>query len=205
MVTSDSPSFVGGDLCLDFTNTVDGSRDGEFQDRVTSFGDLVEWSLSAQTIDRKEFEEILGEAEKDPEEAARVLGRAVKLREAIYRLVRAEDRNSPGFRSDLDVLEGELEVGLSRYGICQTATGEIQWAWRRATTLEALLGPVAKSAADLLSSDQMARVHVCGGPRCTWLFLDTTKNHRRRWCDMKTCGNVAKVRRYRKRKAEESS
>jgi len=32
---------------------------------------------------------------------------------------------------------------------------------------------------------------------CRWLFLDTSKNHTRRWCDMKVCGNRIKARRFK--------
>ena len=39
-------------------------------------------------------------------------------------------------------------------------------------------------------------VRECGASDCAWLFLDTSKNHHRRWCDMTRCGNRAKVRRF---------
>jgi predicted RNA-binding Zn ribbon-like protein len=34
------------------------------------------------------------------------------------------------------------------------------------------------------------------------VFFDSTKNGRRRWCDMSTCGNRAKAARHRKRASE---
>ena len=55
---------------------------------------------------------------------------------------------------------------------------------------------------DLIStlvSDELALVRICGSEECDWLFLDKTKNHRRRWCDMKTCGNRVKARRHYER------
>nr|WP_246221489.1 CGNR zinc finger domain-containing protein [Phytoactinopolyspora mesophila] len=33
--------------------------------------------------------------------------------------------------------------------------------------------------------------------RCGWYFLDTSRGRRRRWCNMKICGNQAKAARYR--------
>ena len=33
--------------------------------------------------------------------------------------------------------------------------------------------------------------------RCGWFFLDSSRGRRRRWCSMKTCGNQAKVARFR--------
>jgi predicted RNA-binding Zn ribbon-like protein len=49
----------------------------------------------------------------------------------------------------------------------------------------------------LLTSDALARVRLCADTSCAWLFLDTTRNRTRRWCDMKECGNRNKVRRFR--------
>jgi predicted RNA-binding Zn ribbon-like protein len=61
---------------------------------------------------------------------------------------------------------------------------------------------VVKSAGDLLISGELDNVRVCSAPDCQWLFLDTSKNHSRRWCDMKGCGNRAKVRRHYERKKQ---
>jgi hypothetical protein len=35
------------------------------------------------------------------------------------------------------------------------------------------------------------------------VFEDTSRGGRRRWCDMQSCGNRAKVRRFRSRKRAE--
>jgi predicted RNA-binding Zn ribbon-like protein len=60
-----------------------------------------------------------------------------------------------------------------------------------------LLIPVVESAADTLVVGELARVRRCADARCPRVFLDGTKNGRRRWCDMATCGNRAKAARYR--------
>lgn len=59
-----------------------------------------------------------------------------------------------------------------------------------------MLWPVARSAADLLVSPDLARVRKCAGPTCDWPFVDMSRNRSRRWCDMRECGNRAKARRY---------
>ena len=51
--------------------------------------------------------------------------------------------------------------------------------------------------ADLLTDGPLTTIRVCEGRSCGWLFLDTSRNRTRRWCDMKICGNRAKARRYR--------
>ncbi|WP_409522828.1 CGNR zinc finger domain-containing protein [Pseudomonas sp.] len=30
---------------------------------------------------------------------------------------------------------------------------------------------------------------------CSWMFIDRSKNHQRRWCSMSTCGAKAKTAR----------
>jgi predicted RNA-binding Zn ribbon-like protein len=77
------------------------------------------------------------------------------------------------------------------------------WQWtEKGSDLSAPLWPVALAAAELLASADLALVRECRSATCRWLFLDGSKNHSRRWCDMKTCGNRVKARRYyRKRRA----
>jgi predicted RNA-binding Zn ribbon-like protein len=53
------------------------------------------------------------------------------------------------------------------------------------------------STSCLMTSEAMQMVRACGNPECRWLFLDTSKNHTRRWCDMKLCGNRMKARRFK--------
>jgi predicted RNA-binding Zn ribbon-like protein len=66
--------------------------------------------------------------------------------------------------------------------------------------LDWILNPLIRSAADLLVSDELKRVKRCGDPACGWLFLDTSRNKSRRWCDMSDCGNRAKASRFYKKK-----
>jgi predicted RNA-binding Zn ribbon-like protein len=70
---------------------------------------------------------------------------------------------------------------------------------RDVPALDRMLWPLAHSAAELLASSERARVRLCEGEDCGWLFLDTSRNGARHWCDMKDCGNRAKVRRFRER------
>ena len=62
-----------------------------------------------------------------------------------------------------------------------------------------VLWPVVRSAAELLTSEDLRCVRKCAASDCGWIFLDTSRNRRRRWCDMRACGNRAKVRRPHER------
>ena len=69
----------------------------------------------------------------------------------------------------------------------------------RPTQPIALLGHVAESAAGLLASRDLRLIRRCGNPDCVLYFYDATRNHRRQWCAMATCGNLMKVRAFRRR------
>jgi len=46
------------------------------------------------------------------------------------------------------------------------------------------------------------RLRICANDDCRWAFEDSSRAGRRRWCDMTSCGNVAKARRYRARRKD---
>ncbi len=193
--------LVGGQLCLDFVNTLNGSRDtGRTNEKLTTYADLVSWSRQAGVITERVARRLLKEAAQRQAEASAVLEEAIRLREAIYRIFKATiSGGSPG-KGDLATLNAALARALSRSVVIKTADG-FEWDWSDDDrALDRMLWPVARSAATLLTSDELNRTRVCGGDECTWLFLDTSKNRSRRWCDMKECGNRAKSRRHYERK-----
>ncbi len=191
--------FVAGAICLDLVNTLDGARGRSVREQLCSYADLVEWSRQAGLFSDAEAERLRQEAPGRAHEATAVLERARNLREAIYRIFSPLAAGEQPAPADLAILNGELGQGLLRARIVP-ASGGFTWGWsQEEIPLDAMLGPIARSAADLLISGTLPRVRECDSDRCTWLFVDETKNHSRRWCDMKTCGNTAKVRRHRSR------
>jgi predicted RNA-binding Zn ribbon-like protein len=74
------------------------------------------------------------------------------------------------------------------------------WYWSASnSSLDRVVASVARSAAELLTQNDPTRLHRCAGDDCGWIFEDISRNRGRRWCDMRDCGNVAKVRRFRRR------
>jgi predicted RNA-binding Zn ribbon-like protein len=198
--------LLGGRLCLDFANTVSGKRVVNAHDRLHDYAGLVSWGRQVGAVGEAQARRLLAEARRRPADAERAFREAIALREALYQVFLAYvQRRDPG-KADLDVLNGALGRALSHRrvrrggGCCALGWEEVPGA------LDAVLWPVAASAAELLvSGDDLARVRVCGlydSDECGWLFVDETKSHTRRWCSMKDCGNRAKARRhYQKVKA----
>ena len=170
--------MLGGVLCLDFINTVGGREEdakGGYvvaRERLEKPEHLREWAAAAG-LKMKETPD---------------LRRAIRFREALYRLFKAAIDGKRPDADDLGMLNREL--------------GAEQLAFKSGKFIpeaQDAFATIASNAARLLMSDDLSRVRQCGGESCGWLFLDTSRNRSRQWCDMKDCGNLAKVRRFRER------
>ena len=195
--------FVGGDLCLDFCNTMGGKRSGIPREYLNTIADFVSWCEQAGLIGLPEAKALLRQAARDPAGAASTLSRAVELREAIFRIFFALAKNKTPRPNDMDLLNSELAAALGRLRVRPNKDG-FDWKWADdEAALDHPLGPIARSAANLLTRGELLHhVSQCGGDNCGWLFVDSSKNHSRRWCDMRDCGNRAKVRRHRLKHAK---
>jgi len=192
--------FVGGRLCLDFINTVGGrlSSGAILRDKLTAYDDLLEWSRLAGIANPTESRNLARHAAAHPHEAEATLRRAVQLRETLYRIFKAAAEGRRPRSPDLDLLTKELRLARAHERLAHTG-GAFGWTWDDNIALDRILWPVSLSAADLLTSGDLSRLRQCGGHECGWMFLDTSRNRSRHWCDMKDCGNRAKVSRFRQR------
>ncbi|WP_433537335.1 CGNR zinc finger domain-containing protein [Micromonospora sp. CA-249363] len=185
-------SRIGGHLALDLCNTMSWRLDAARRiDRLADPADLVNW-----------FATVVGEADRGPlmndlvdrpAEADRALEAVRRLRDTTVRVVDAQVDGDPADPADL---------------------ASITTAWRRAlgvatfparlplaavvdpTTVPALVSYLALSVVDLVNHPDPSRLRRCDGEGCGWLFLDSTRNRSRRWCDPLDCGNRARVRNY---------
>ena len=200
---------VAGNLALDFTNTMGGKRGGIARENLHTYGVVVSWGLQAGLINDALAKALLKEAARNPEQANLVLTRGIELREAIYRIFAALLESQSPSAGDIELLNRELASGLSRLRItaANDKSEHFEWSWMKDEKgLDQILAPIARAAAELLTSHrELHQVRQCGGGNCGWLFLDSSKNHSRRWCDMRDCGNRAKVRRHRLRQRREES
>jgi predicted RNA-binding Zn ribbon-like protein len=192
--------LLGGRLCLDFVNT---GASGTDTDYLGTYSDLVAWSRHVGVLEEEEAGRLLREGARLPVEAAAVLERALGLREAIYRIFTRLIRGQRPQAADIEVLNRELSRATARRRIVPAGEG-FDWTWSAEQELDRMLWPVVESAAELLTTEDLDRVHECAGESCGWLFLDVSKNRSRRWCDMQSCGNRAKVRRHYERKRRAS-
>ena len=203
--------LVGGRLCLDFINTVDGRKSDSTRreshsvssqllgDKLGEYSDLVEWSRHSGIVTATEAERLIHASKRNAGEARDVLDRAIALREALYRISKAIMNGRRPQRVDLEIVNDELLEARAHERLTHGPHG-FTWEWAGGeAALDRMLWPIAQSGAELFTTGDLSRLRECSGEDCGWLFEDTSKNRSRQWCDMQDCGNLAKVRRYRTR------
>ena len=194
-------TFVGERLWLDFTNT-DDVRRGVRTDVLRDFDGLLLWLAAAHVLDSERLSLMRRRAQQQPAGASASLVDARRIRAALRALA---ERGLSIERARLDAI-AEINRVLGRSAgtrrVEEHANGHfVRTFVPGGDAFAGLLIPVVESAADSLIGGELTRVRRCADSRCPRLFLDTTRNSRRRWCDMATCGNRAKAARFRDRLA----
>lgn len=187
-------------ICLDFTNTMDWHASEHPVETLHSYGDLLGWVERNQLLTKHEAAQLNESALNDPAEVARVFAGALTLREGLYRLFSTVAAGETPNVADLAVLNAALPDAYRHLRIVQTSEN-FAWGWTAiGVTLDSIVWPIVRSAAELLTFKHLNRVRQCADDRgCGFLFIDTTRNRSRRWCSMESCGNRAKARRHYER------
>ena len=190
-----TPASVGERLWLDFVNSDAGSRDA-----VEDFESLVSWLEQAAIFDADRAMGMRRRAQQQPAGAAAALVDARRVRTALRAL--AEHGTTDASAREEAVVEINRVLGRSA-GTRRLEPGPdgdyVRAFVPGGDAFAGLMIPLVESAADALILNELARVRRCANPRCRRVFYDATKNGRRRWCDMATCGNRAKAARHRAR------
>ncbi|MFQ5944110.1 MAG: CGNR zinc finger domain-containing protein, partial [Anaerolineales bacterium] len=191
--------FDGGMLPLDFANTAEWHLSSAPDDLLTDYSDLVGWSQAAGLINENVALSLLADAAKRPEQTKAVFKRAHAMREATFRIFKAVAEGEKPTNKDLALINEIHQEASSNLHVRPSPEG-FQWEWG-SDSLDWVLGPIAHSAAELLTSSHLDRVGICADEDrgCGYLFFDTSRNHSRKWCSMESCGNRAKAKRHYKR------
>jgi predicted RNA-binding Zn ribbon-like protein len=204
---TEKPAFElsGGQPALNLVNTLDNrfAPAGPLE-LLREYGDLVRFAeqnglLGASGAGR------LGAVGAAAGQAA--LERTLELREALAATLYRSLAASAPRRRDLRLLEESFHEAARHRALHwrQEAGRATPFKWRWPTgdrCAELPFWMLAHAAAELIVSPAMQQLRACGADTCRWLFLDTSKNHTRRWCNMKICGNRTKARRFQARRAE---
>jgi len=187
--------LIGGHPALDLVNTVSWRLDVKRQrENLAVPLDLLTWAQRAVVLHNDELSAMRVALAQDPEMAERVLRQVHELREQLYhhlaeRIDHAADEHP--------IRQGSLlQRSLTGAVTASSLTGTpARWTHEARSPLD-LPGVFALQALDLLQTMPPNRLHRCDDDGCGWLFLDTTRNHSRRWCSSRDCGNRDRARRH---------
>jgi predicted RNA-binding Zn ribbon-like protein len=184
------PRRLGGHPALDFCNTWAGwgeqspVADGH-RDWLLDYDHLVGWARYAELVDAEQAVALRRRALRHRAAALDVLDQARVLRRQVHAAVTA-----PEDAEALAPLGEQAARALAAHRLVPATDGRARWAPAPRPDLDLPVLAVARVAADLVTSPAVRDVSACPGVDCGWLFLDP--RHRRKWCDMASCGNRAK-------------
>jgi predicted RNA-binding Zn ribbon-like protein len=192
---------IGGHLALDLCNTLSWRlAPARRVDRLRSPHDLIDWFGAVSALAAADRDRLTQSATDHPRAAEKALQDGKLLRDAGIRIIDAQLDGvlaDPAARTaDVDLISTAWRRALA----VASTSAQLPWRWQvEPTDPASLVHVLALSVADLLHQPDQSRLRRCDGEGCGWLFLDTTRNHSRRWCDPLDCGNRARVRSYTQR------
>jgi predicted RNA-binding Zn ribbon-like protein len=209
------PFELHGSPALDFVNTLDNrfnKADGSAavrprEELIKTYNDLLRFLTQSELlteVETRELRRIYSSTRKQEQVCNQILHEARDFREHLaavtYALVDKLEIPEPS----LVVLDNSIKNVFAHRRLVTEDT-HLTWRWDGiACDLASPLWLLAKAAADQLLSENVSRIRSCAAETCRWLFLDTSKNHTRRWCNMKICGNRMKAHRYHFRTSEQA-
>jgi predicted RNA-binding Zn ribbon-like protein len=197
-----APRFelIAGNVALDFVNTLD-DRHIKPKELLNSYIDLARFGEDTGLLTPQRVDALFERSYIEPHEAEKALRQARELREAIHDVFWAVMQKRPVPAPALARLNADAQSAAQHLRLVR-ADDHFEWRFEDLGSFDGILWPIARAATELLASDQLQFVRACLSKECEWFFLDTSKNHQRRWCDMTKCGNRAKVRRFYARQKE---
>ncbi|MCM0622860.1 CGNR zinc finger domain-containing protein [Nocardioides bruguierae] len=186
--------FIGGHVTLDLVNTVHWrvSLSRRFE-ALATYDDLVTWSGLAGVLEPAEAELL----QADSTMGARALDDVRRLREAFYLAAVHDDFGAAG------QVAKSYRTGLASADLALDGDA---WGWR-----DAQLNPrtpiarLSRAMVEFLTSDRHRLIRQCGDDECGWVYLDTSRGNRRRWCSATGCGDRNRARAYYRRRNERTT
>lgn len=198
----DSTKFpvVGNHLSLDFVNT-EIVENGVPKDLLTSPADLAAWAVAVKLLELPLAEELAANWQSAPR--AKEFQHVLQFRSVLHELVVSLARGKSVTPSALNAINAQLRESSGYSEVLPAEEGFTKCLRLDIHRPVQLLAPVAEAAADLLCFGELALVKKCENEECVLYFYDHTKNHSRRWCSMKGCGNRAKVAAFYQRQRQQ--
>ncbi|HUR42911.1 MAG TPA: CGNR zinc finger domain-containing protein [Aestuariivirga sp.] len=179
---------------MDFVNTVHDRHADRREDYLVTPQRYRAWCIRAGLLTSAEGRKLASIGGGDT-----LMHDAENFRESLYAVFCARIDGTQAPKQALHHLNKWVHRAWEELDV--DCGGRLNW---RSTSLDARLPlkRLALSTLEVLQQGAPERLKRCATEvGCGWLFYDETKNNRRQWCSMQTCGTVAKMKRYRARAA----
>ena len=186
------------ELFITFGNTLEYEH-GQPVDALPDISSLLAWLREQRLISGRGLAAEAARLRRDPDETARRIERFHHLRKVLHAVATEATEHGHPTSDQLRDLNHILRHGLHYHQIERDPDGTRYSFAQVGDRLDQARATIASSFAQFLADDAPSRLRVCANPGCRFLFIDRSPTGRRRWCDMRTCGNQAKVARHRAR------
>lgn len=186
------------ELFISFGNTLEYDH-GEPVDSVPDVAALLAWLRKRRLLSGRGLAAEEARLRRDQEESSRRVERFRHLREVLHAIAGEVGASGHPTTAQLRDLNQILRQGLHYHQLERDPDGTRYTFSQVGDRLDQARAIIASSLAQFLADDTGSRLRVCANPGCRFLFIDRSPTGRRRWCDMRTCGNQAKVARHRAR------
>lgn len=186
------------ELFAEFANTLSYER-GEPSDALPDIDALLEWLCAHELLSERGSVSELSRLRRDPGEAERRMERFRHLRTVLHAVSNAVAHGQRPTRGQLRDLNHILRHGLHYHQLHLDDDGARYDFAQVGDRLDQARATIASSLAHFLADDAPDRLRICANEGCRFIFVDRSPTGRRRWCNMRTCGNQAKVARHRAR------
>ena len=189
---------------FDFVNT-DDLENGFPLERLPTLGDALAWFVERGVIHAEGAQRLDRQSDSDPAAAARDLARIHAVRGALREVADAIVDHRPPQPGALDTVNRALHA-RQVIELVPSSDGCVAVDHRHVgDPIDDALARLCDPLVTELTSGNPERIKICDNDRCRWVFYDTSRTGRRRWCDMATCGNRAKAARHRAKSKAGSS
>lgn len=188
-------TFLGGNLALDLVNTEHMAR-GKRVDTLLTPADVTRWwEMAHQTYPQTSQSQGWREQQ--------ILALRT-VRQELRNLFETLIANHPIHENQLQTLNSILRQGSYALEVLPEGNLLTRYRMRNLQEGEALLA-IAHAAMNLLTEQDLSRLHVCQNERCMLLFYDTTRSATRHWCSVACSNRARSLQNYRQAKKSEHS
>ena len=193
------PEPPSDDLWVRFVNTLVFTHD-QPTDFIPDADALVAWLRKSRLLSERAASAERAALRDDPTEAARRMERFEHLRDLLRAVAEELVVDGQPSRQNVRELNHILRHGLHYHQLEMSADGNEYGLARVGDKLDQARATIAGTLADFVAHGPVHRLRICANGGCREVFVDRSPTGRRRWCDMRTCGNQAKVARHRARR-----